>query len=278
MQFVLDHVSSTYSQTGTILDQINLNISKGEFIGITGKAGCGKTTLLDTIAGLHKPESGQVIFEEKDIYSNHFDQRNFRKKLQMVFQFPENQFFETDVLHEITFGIKSLKISEADIDKRIKKSLEAVGLNDPYILQSSPFALSGGQKRRLALACAIVVDPEILLLDEPFSGLDAEGEMLMKETLLNIKAQGTTILMVSHDPNILCETCTRIITLHDGKIVLDGTPEFVYENKEKCTRYGIGQPDTKIVSDMIGLDGLSDLSYTAFMRKLTESIFGAAND
>ena len=274
MQINLDGVSSAYSRTGTVLSKISLQISKGEFIGIAGKAGCGKTTLLETIAGLHKPESGHVYFEGSDVYGKQFDHLSFRRKLQIVFQFPENQFFETDVDSEIAFGLKSLKISEKDMETRITSSLAAVGLNDSSIRRVSPFALSGGQKRRLALACALVVNPEILLLDEPFSGLDAEGEKQMIHTLAKINAGGTTVIMVSHDPNILCEVSMRIIVLRNGEIALDGPPQTIYQNKDLCDQCGIGQPDTKKTADMVGFKDLPDYKYKTFIDTLTEKILG----
>ena len=274
MLIEMKDVIISYPQTGTVLNKIDLNVEKGSLVGITGKAGCGKTTLLETIACFHKPESGNVLFEGNNIYEKKYDGVYFRRKLQVVFQFSENQFFETDVLKEISFGLEMLNIPEEISKQRIDDALNSVGLNGKDILNLSPFALSGGQKRRLALACSLVLRPEVLLLDEPFTGLDADGQKCMIETLKKEHEKGMTVIMVSHDPDILCEIADRIIVLHDGKIVSDGSPVNVFSNENDCIRYGIGLPDTKKAADMIGLGSLPDLSYDTFLKTLQKRISG----
>lgn len=275
MQLELKQVSVKYPQSQIILDKIDLGIQKGEFIGIVGKAGCGKTTLIETIGGLHKPDNGCVLFEGQDIYGKQFDRLSFRRKLQVVFQFPENQFFETDVQSEISFGLKMLKTPSNMIEQYVHEILQDVGLTDRAIVNMSPFALSGGQKRRLALACALVIQPEILLLDEPFSGLDAEGAQTLISTLRNAHKKGMTILMVSHDPNTLCEISDRILVLDNGKISMDGRPVEVYQNKTFCDQTGIGQPETKKLADLLGIDLSSDLSYASLLQKLEQKYKGS---
>ena len=271
MLLELKQVSVSYADSNPILDQMNLDIQSGEFIGITGKAGCGKTTLIEAIGGLHKPDRGEILLKGEDIYDDHFDRLSFRRKLQIVFQFPENQFFETDVRNELAFGLKMLKTSEDEIEQRISETMDAVGLSQS-LLSVSPFALSGGQKRKLALGCALVIHPEILLLDEPFSGLDAEGEKHILSTLQKEHEKGTTILMVSHDPNTLCEISDRIIAIQNGKILLNGSPALVFAERDICENAGIGQPDTKKTADRIGLDLRENLTYSAFLAKLAESM------
>ena len=271
MLLELKQVSVSYADSNPILDQMNLDIQSGEFIGITGKAGCGKTTLIEAIGGLHKPDKGEILLNGEDIYGDHFDRLSFRRKLQIVFQFPENQFFETDVRNELAFGLKMLKTSEDEIEQRISETMDAVGLSQS-LLSVSPFALSGGQKRKLALGCALVIHPEILLLDEPFSGLDAEGEKQILSTLQKEHEKGTTILMVSHDPNTLCEISDRIIAIQNGKILLNGTPALVFAERDICENAGIGQPDTKKTADRIGLDLRENLTYNAFLAKIAETM------
>ena len=267
MLLELKQVSVSYAQFNPVLNHLNLEILSGEFIGITGKAGCGKTTLIESIGGLHKPDQGEIFLNGKDIYDDHFDRLSFRRKLQIVFQFPENQFFETDVHNELAFGLKMLKTSEDEIEKRISETMDTVGLSQS-LLSISPFALSGGQKRKLALACALVIHPEILLLDEPFSGLDAEGEKQIISALQKEHQKGTTILMVSHDPNTLCEISDRIIAIQNGKIILNGTSGLVFAERDICENAGIGQPNTKKTADRIGLDLQENLTYNAFLAKL----------
>ena len=271
MLLELKQVSVSYKQSNPILDHVSLEIRSGEFIGITGKAGCGKTTLIETIGGLHEPDRGEILLNGEDIYDDHYDRLSFRRKLQIVFQFPENQFFETDVHNELAFGLKMLKTSEDEIEQRISETMDAVGLSQS-LLSVSPFALSGGQKRKLALGCALVIHPEILLLDEPFSGLDAEGEKQILSTLQKEHEKGTTILMVSHDPNTLCEISDRIVAIQNGKIILNDAPALVFAERDICEYAGIGQPDTKKTADRIGLDLRENLTYNAFLEKLTESM------
>lgn len=274
MLIEMKEVSISYSQTGIVLDKINLDIEKGSLIGVTGKAGCGKTTLLETIGGFHKPESGSVLFEGNNIYEKNFDNINFRRNLQIVFQFPENQFFETDVQKEISFGLKMLNIPEDVRKQLIDDALISVGLDGKRVLNLSPFALSGGQKRRLALACSLVLQPKVLLLDEPFTGLDADGQKCMLNTLRKEHEKGLTIIMVSHDPDILCEIADRIIVLHNGKIVSDGLPVNVFNNENDSIRYGIGLPETKKLADMIGMEPLQDLTYDTFLSTLLQRFPG----
>ncbi len=277
MLLTLSQVSSGYTNSPAVLKGIGLQIRENEFIGITGKAGCGKTTLLETIGGLHKPDSGRVLFQDRDIYSPEFDKISFRRRLQVVFQFPENQFFETDVWSETAFGPKMLKLSPAEIEEQVRGALLMAGLSDISDRSRSPFTLSGGQKRRLALACALAVRPEILLLDEPFSGLDAEGQEKIIETLKNLHANGMTILMVSHDPDILYEISDRIIVLSEGKIAMDGTPSDIYSDAEKCSAFGIGQPQTKLTADLLGIDLSEEYSYAHFLAAVKEKITGASS-
>ena len=272
MELELRNVTVSYSAAEKILDNLNLEVNKGLFLGITGKSGSGKTTLLETICGFHKPDMGQVLFNNQNIYESEFDTLSFRKKVQMVFQFPENQFFETEIRREVEFGIKNNSLSPEEINRRVSESLQTVGLNDNGTEELSPFALSGGQKRRLALACALVLQPEILLLDEPFSGLDDSGQNQIIKILQDIKTKGTTILMVSHDPNVLCEIADRIIVMNDGRIIKNEIPPIVYSDKQFCSRLGIGQPDTITAANLLDVDLMNDLTYENFIKELAEKL------
>lgn len=265
-------ITINYLPNQNVLENIDLDIEKGEFIGIVGKSGCGKTTLLESIGGLKKPHSGHIYFNDEDIYQNHYNQSDLRKNLQIVFQFPEKQFFEQDVFSEISYGLRMLNSPSDLIESRVKHSLKSVGFNFELIRQKSPFVLSGGQKRRLALACALAIQPELLLLDEPFSGLDAEGSKIITDTLINEHQKGTAIVLVSHDPNILCEICNRIIVLSNHTIAFDGNPVQVYSKRNELQKLEIIQPDTQILSQLLNMGQLNNLKYDYFIQDLIKYI------
>lgn len=271
MQIELKNIHIAYLRSGAVLDHINLQINKGDFIGITGKSGSGKTTLLETIAGFHKPQEGFVSFEGIDIYSENFNQLNYRRKLQIIFQFPENHFFENSVYDETAFGLKMLKIPVEEIEVKTLSILKKFSLDSVTSRTISPFSLSGGQKRLLSIACALVIEPEVLLLDEPFAGLDGEGKANLVQILREEKKKGTTILLVSHDPDLLCEIADIIVVLSEGKIVDIGAPSEVY-TLDNMNLYGIGIPDTKKTADLISLDLTDNLTYDSFITKLVKKL------
>lgn len=278
MQLEMKDVCVSYERSGAILDHVNICFDQGEFVGLVGRSGSGKTTLLETAGGLIKPDSGNVFFQGQNIHSSGFDWIGFRRKLQIVFQFPENQFFETDVKREISFGPNALKMNENEVEMSVIKSMEKVGLDHDHFFGMSPFMLSGGEKRRLALACALAVDPEILLLDEPFAGLDMEGREKLIETLQNEHKNGKTILLVSHDPDILCELAERIIVLSEGKIVREGKHSDIYNDSGFCQKNGIGRPNTSKAAELLKIDLETDLSYNTFLNKLVKDLSERKND
>ncbi len=271
MQFKLENVAITYPQSDNALAHINLEVNKGDFIGIVGRSGSGKTTLINTIGGLLNPHSGSVYFEGHDIYSDDFDQLNYRKKLQIIFQFPENQFFENSVYEEAAFGLKMLKIPADKIEIKTLNVLKKLSFDEKASKTLSPFSLSGGQKRSLAIACALAMEPEVLLLDEPFAGLDEEGKENLIQILREEKKKGTTILLVSHDPDLLCEVADKIIILSEGKIICMGTPSEIY-NTDNMNLFGIGLPNTKKLADLLSLDMTDNLTYNSFIAKLVKKL------
>ncbi len=272
MLFALDEVTVSYANFRHVLDHVSISINENEFIGITGVSGSGKTTLLETLSGLHKPASGTILFRGEDIYRKGFDSVSFRRKLQTVFQFPENLFFETDVRNETAFGPKMLKYPETEVALRVDQALLMTGLSDKNIMEKSPFTLSGGQKRRLALACALAISPEVLLLDEPFSGLDAEGYAKLSASLNHLRKEGMTILMVSHDPDLLYELADRVIVISEGRIVMNGTPLSVYGDKERCRKYGIARPGIIETAETVGLPAKKCNNYANFITNLSTMI------
>ena len=228
MLIELKDVCYTYG-VGTVyevnaLDHVNLSIDEGEFIGVIGHTGSGKSTLIQHLNGLIKPTSGEVLFEGKNIWDNGYDLRSLRTHVGLVFQYPENQLFETDVLKDVMFGPKNEGLSQEECEERAKRALKEVGIAEE-LYTASPFELSGGQKRRVAVAGVLAMDPEVLILDEPTAGLDPAGR---DEILNRIKylrdTRGITVILVSHSMEDVARYATRLLVVNDGKIAFDDTP------------------------------------------------------
>ena len=211
------------------LNNINLSIKENEFIGLIGHTGSGKSTLIQTFNGLLAPTEGKVTWNGKDIYEKGFNRREFRSHVGIVFQYPEYQLFETTVLKDVCFGPKNLGISEEESKRKAEEALRLVGLDEKY-WQHSPFELSGGQKRRAAIAGVLAMEPEILILDEPTAGLDPKGrdEILGVIKKLNEEKE-TTIILVSHSMDDVAEYVDRIIVINDGDIMYDDTPVNIFQ-------------------------------------------------
>ena len=224
------------------LDHVNFSAARGEYIGIIGHTGSGKSTLIQHLNGLLKPTSGQVLLEGKDIWSDKKLTRAARFKVGLVFQFPEYQLFEETVFKDISFGPKNMKLDQAEIDRRVREAAAFVGLTDEQ-LEKSPFELSGGQKRRVAIAGVIAMEPEVLILDEPTAGLDPLGR---EEILDNInayhRAKNATVIIVSHSMEEMARTVERVVVMNGGIIPLDGTPHEVFSHGEELVRMGLGIP------------------------------------
>ena len=210
------------------LDNMNFSVERGEFIGIIGHTGSGKSTLMQHLNGLLKPTSGSVLLDGKDIWSDKKLTRQARFRVGLVFQYPEYQLFEETVYKDIAFGPKNMGLSKEEIDRRVREAAGFVGLTEAQ-LQVSPFDLSGGQKRRVAIAGVIAMEPEVLILDEPTAGLDPVGR---EEILANIqayrKAKNATIMMVSHSMNDVARLTDRLLVLNGSHIAMDGTPAEVF--------------------------------------------------
>jgi len=234
-----------------ILKGINLYLKKGEFAALVGHTGSGKSTLVQIINGLLRPTRGEVFIEEKEISSwkNPID---IRKKAGLVFQYPEHQLFEETVFRDIAFGPRNLGFSEAEISQKVKQAMEFVQLDFEEFKDRSPFGLSGGQKRRVAIAGVLAMEPELLILDEPIAGLDPRGrrELLEQITRLNQK-QGITVLLISHRMEDAAQRAGRIIVMNAGEIALQGSPEEIFEQKEKLQSIGLEVPPlTEVFSEL----------------------------
>lgn len=225
------------------LDQVSFHVNRGEFIGVIGHTGSGKSTLMQHLNGLLKPTSGEILLDGVDIWSDKKITRQARFRIGLVFQYPEYQLFEETVYKDIAFGPKNMKLSEEEVDRRVREAAGFVGITDAQ-LQVSPFDLSGGQKRRVAIAGVIAMEPEILILDEPTAGLDPAGR---EEILENIeayrRAKNATIMMVSHSMNDVARLAERLLVMNGSKLAMDGTPREVFLRAEELTEMGLNIPE-----------------------------------
>jgi energy-coupling factor transport system ATP-binding protein len=224
------------------LDHVDFSVNQGEFMGIIGHTGSGKSTLIQHLNGLLKPTSGSVLFDGKDIWSDKQFTRQVRFQVGLVFQYPEYQLFEETVYRDIAFGPKNMKLSEAEIDRRVREAAAFVELPES-IMELSPFELSGGQKRRVAIAGVIAMEPKVLILDEPTAGLDPKGR---EEILRNIRnyqsAKNATVIMVSHSMEEIADSVQRLVVVNDSHIAMDGTPREVFSRAEELEQMGLAVP------------------------------------
>ncbi len=227
----------------TALDHMNFSVERGEFIGIIGHTGSGKSTLMQHLNGLLKPTAGKVLLDGKDIWSDKKLTRQARFRVGLVFQYPEYQLFEETVYKDIAFGPKNMGLKAEEIDRRVREAASFVGLTEAQ-LEVSPFDLSGGQKRRVAIAGVIAMEPEVLILDEPTAGLDPVGR---EEILQNIesyrKAKNATIMMVSHSMNDVARLTDRLLVLNGSRIAMDGTPGEVFTRAWELEKMGLDIPE-----------------------------------
>ena len=239
------------------LDDISFSVERGEFIGIIGHTGSGKSTLMQQLNGLLKPTSGTVLLDGQDIWSDKKLTRQARFRVGLVFQYPEYQLFEETVYKDIAFGPKNMGLSAEEVDRRVREATGFVGLTEQQ-LEVSPFDLSGGQKRRVAIAGVIAMEPEVLILDEPTAGLDPVGR---SEILGNIqsyrKAKNATIMMVSHSMEDVARLTDRLLVMNGSKLAMDAPPAQVFTHAEELTQMGLNIPQvTQVFLELkkLGLD------------------------
>ena len=251
MSIELKNVTYTYSQ-GTAyeshaLKDINLVIPDGQFIGLIGHTGSGKSTLVQHLNGLIKPTSGNIYYNGKDIHDEDFSKKELRSKVGLVFQYPEHQLFEIDVFSDVCFGPKNLGLDKKEVELRAYQALKQVGLEDDYFYQS-PFDLSGGQKRRVAIAGVLAMKPEVLILDEPTAGLDPKGrdEILGLVSKLR-KETGMTIILVSHSMDDVAEYVDRILVMNKGRLMFDDEPKKVFSHVEELESMGLAAPQVTYI-------------------------------
>ena len=260
MLIELKDVCYTYG-VGTVyevnaLDHVNLSIDEGEFIGVIGHTGSGKSTLIQHLNGLIKPTSGEVLFEGKNIWDNGYDLRSLRTHVGLVFQYPENQLFETTVVKDVMFGPRNQGLSEEECRQRAEEALKLVGIPEE-LLETSPFDLSGGQKRRVAVAGVLAMNPEVLILDEPTAGLDPAGREEILTLIRRLRdRQGITIILVSHSMEDVASYAGRMIVIHQGKIAFDGTPRQVFAHYRELEEIGLAAPQITYIMHALKKGGL----------------------
>lgn len=247
MSIQIQHLTHTYMPdspfTSVALHDVSLTIEDGEFIGLLGHTGSGKTTLVQHLNGLIRPTDGKVIVDGLDLSDKRTSLLEVRKKVGLVFQYPEYQLFEETVAKDVAFGPKNMGLSQQEIDRRVHEAIERVGLNYEDIAQRSPFELSGGQMRRVAIAGVLAMEPGTLILDEPTAGLDPAGRRSILDMIRRLHAEsGLTVVMVSHSMDDISTLATRLIVMSRGEVVLTGTPRQVFMHRELMQSIGLGVP------------------------------------
>lgn len=247
MSIVIEHLNYVYMQGGPYetkaLNDVSLTINDGEFIGLIGHTGSGKSTLVQHLNGLIMPSSGRVLVDGLDLADKNTDRRAIRRRVGLVFQYPENQLFEETVAKDIAFGPKNLGLDEAEIDRRVRTAMRRVALDYDKFAERSVFELSGGQMRRVAIAGVLAMEPQTLVLDEPCAGLDPRG----REEILGLisdlhRESGATIVMVSHSMDDVAALAERVIVMNHGGVVMDGTPREVFAKGEELRAIGLDVP------------------------------------
>ena len=248
MQLQFEQVTHTY-QAGspfqaTAIRDISLTIGSGEFTALIGHTGSGKSTLAQHMNALLSPTEGRVLLDGRDINEKGVSKRDVRQRIGLVFQYAETQLFEETVAKDVAFGPKNLGLSPEETDTRVREALERVGLSYADIAERSPFELSGGQMRRVAIAGVIAMRPEMLVLDEPAAGLDPLGRQEIMALVQGFHRAGTTVVMISHSMDDVAETARRIIVMDQGKLTMDGTPEAIFADAERLVELDLDVPQT----------------------------------
>ncbi len=255
MSIRLEHLNYIYS-AGTAFERqaltdINLEFPDGQFVGMIGHTGSGKSTLIQHLNGLLKPTSGRVLYNGADIFAEGFDLRQLRSKVGLVFQYPEHQLFETDVFTDVCFGPKNLGVPKEEIEARALAALEQVGLKEKYY-KMSPFELSGGQKRRAAIAGVLAMEPEMLVLDEPTAGLDPKGRDDILDQVAKLhEERKITVVLVSHSMEDIARYVERIIVMNHGSVLFDDAPREVFRHYRELEQVGLAAPQvTYLVNEL----------------------------
>lgn len=282
MSIVIEHLNYVYMQGGPYetraLDDVSLTIHDGEFIGLIGHTGSGKSTLVQHLNGLILPTSGKITVDGMDLAEKGTDRRAIRRRVGLVFQYPENQLFEETVAKDIAFGPKNLGLVEEEIDRRVRTAMRRVALDYDKLAQRSVFELSGGQMRRVAIAGVLAMEPQTLVLDEPCAGLDPRG----REEILGLisdlhRESGATIVMVSHSMDDVAALAERVIVMNHGKVAMDGTPREIFSRWEELRAIGLDVPQAVELAQKLrekGFDVPEGIYKIEEVRAAVEAIVG----
>lgn len=285
MSILLEHVTHVYGEDTAMavkaLDDVNIEVKDGQFIGLIGHTGSGKSTLVQHLNGLMKATSGSIYFNQENIDAEGFDKKMLRSKVGLVFQYPEHQLFETDVFADVCFGPKNLNLSKEEVEKRAYEALKLVGLQEEYFKQS-PFDLSGGQKRRVAIAGVLAMKPEVLILDEPTAGLDPKGRDEILDQIAHLKNEtGITVVLVSHSMDDVAKYVERIIVMNKGKVMFDDIPRKVFQHYEELEKIGLAAPQVTYMMKELrdhGMDVTDDVTTIEEARDEILRYFGKQNN
>ena len=282
MPIVIEHLNYVYMSGGPYethaLDDVSLTIGDGEFVGLIGHTGSGKSTLVQHLNGLLLPSSGKITVDGLDIADKATDRRAIRRKVGLVFQYPENQLFEETVEKDIAFGPRNLGLDEAEIDRRVRDAMRKVALDYDALHERSVFELSGGQMRRVAIAGVLAMEPRTLVLDEPCAGLDPRG----REEILGLirdlhRDTGATIVMVSHSMDDVASLAERVIVMNHGRVAMDGTPREVFSRGAELRAIGLDVPQAVLLADKLrerGFDVPQGVYRVEEIKAVIEGIVG----
>lgn len=279
MSLILDHVNYSYGDDTALavhaLKDVNLVIPDGQFIGLIGHTGSGKSTLVQHLNGLLKPTSGAIYYNGEDIHDPDFDKKKLRSKVGLVFQYPEHQLFEIDVFKDVCFGPKNLGLSQKETELRAYAALKQVGIADEYFYQS-PFDLSGGQKRRVAIAGVLAMKPEILVLDEPTAGLDPKGRDEILDQIAKLKEEtGITVILVSHSMEDVAKYVERIIVMNKGSVLYDDAPREVFQHYQELEQVGLAAPQVTYIMQALAKKGMKVDTTATTITEAVEEILKA---
>lgn len=281
MSIKLEHVSHVYSEETAFerkaLDDVNLELPDGQFIGVIGHTGSGKSTLIQHLNGLLRATSGTIYYDGENIYEEGYDLRALRNKVGLVFQYPEHQLFEIDVFTDVCFGPKNQGLPTEEVEKRAREALTQVGLGEEFY-KKSPFELSGGQKRRVAIAGILAMHPQVLVLDEPTAGLDPKGrdEILDQIALLH-RERKMTVVLVSHSMEDVARYVDRIIVMNHGKVMFDDAPAEVFLHYKELEKIGLAAPQVTYVVQALSEAGWDIDTRATTVEEARDAILEALN-
>ena len=279
MPIVIEGLSYVYMSGGPYethaLDNVSLTIGDGEFVGLIGHTGSGKSTLVQHLNGLLMPTSGRILVDGLDVADKGTDRRAIRRKVGLVFQYPESQLFEETVAKDIAFGPRNLGLDEQEIDRRVRDAMRRVALDYDALAGRSVFELSGGQMRRVAIAGVLAMEPRVLVLDEPCAGLDPRGRDEILGLIRGLHAEsGATIVMVSHSMDDVASLAERVIVMDHGKVAMDGAPREVFSRGEELRAIGLDVPQAALLADKLRARGFDVPQGTYRIEEIRECILG----